>query len=169
MKLPVSCATADPWSSTRRECLAKRGHLLCKKGLLMYKHLLARVHAFRAWHNVLQKSAAARMETGLCTSWQAFLFPELNVCQAPFHQCCNSMFVQTRQCGKGCYLNCFQWLHKRLSMRSCNYSEVLIMSWHDMIVLALHTSVGVFLKEVAFVAPSLWLLLRSHSLHQGDI
>lgn len=79
------------------------------------------------------------------------------------------MFVQTCQYGEGCYLNCIQSLHKRLSMRSCNYSEVLITPWHDVIVLALHTSVGVFLKEVAFVAPSWWLLSRSCSLHQGDI
>lgn len=105
----------------------------------------------------------------LWTSWLGFLFPELNICQAPFHHCCNSMFVQTCQCGEGHYLNCFQLLHKRLTMRSYNYSEVLIMAWRDVIVLALHTSVGVFLKEVAFVAPSWLLLPRSHSLHQGDI
>lgn len=79
------------------------------------------------------------------------------------------MAVQTCQYGEGHHLNCIQSLRKRLSMRSCNYSGVLIMPWHDVIVLVLHTSVGVFLKEVAFVAPSWWLLSRSCSLHQGDI
>lgn len=77
--------------------------------------------------------------------------------------------MQTCQCGEGRYLNCIQSLHKRLSMRRWNYSGVLISPWRDVIVLALHTSVGVFLKEVAFVAPSWWLLSRSCSLHQGDI
>ena len=102
----------------------------------------------------------------LWTSWLCFLFPELSICQAPFHHCCNSVFVQTCKCGEGPYLSCFKLLRKRLSMRSY-YSEALIMAWHDVVVLALDTSVGVFLKEVAFVAPG-WLLSRS-SLHQGDI
>lgn len=106
---------------------------------------------------------------GFWTSQLGFFFPELNVCQASFHHCCNPVFLQTCQHGEGCYLNCFQSLHKRLSIRSCNYSEVLIMAWRGVIVLALHTSVGVFLKEVAFVAPSWLLLPRSRSFHQGDI
>lgn len=37
------------------------------------------------------------------------------------------------------------------------------------VVLAFDKSVGVFLKKVAFVAPSWFLLPRSPSLHQGDI
>lgn len=64
---------------------------------------------------------------GLRTSSLAFWFPEQNVCQAAFHLRGNCTFVQTCQYGEGCYLNCIQSLHKRLSMRSCNYSGVLIM------------------------------------------
>lgn len=100
----------------------------------MCKHLLASVHAFRAWCNVLQKSVAARLEE-LWTFWQGFFLPKLKVCQAFFHHCRNSVFVQTRQCGEGRYVNCFQFLHKRLSIRSCNCSEVylwpfvMLLSW----------------------------------------
>lgn len=59
VKLPVSCATTHAWSSIERECFAKKGHLL-GEDLLMYKHLLASVPAFRAWRNVLKKSGAAK-------------------------------------------------------------------------------------------------------------
>lgn len=48
VKLPVSCATTRAPSSIERESFAKKGHLLGKEDLLMYKHLLASVPAFRA-------------------------------------------------------------------------------------------------------------------------
>lgn len=64
VKLPVSCATTRAPSSIERESFAKKGHLLGKEDLLMYKHLLASVPAFRAWRNVLKKSRAARLEKG---------------------------------------------------------------------------------------------------------
>lgn len=70
VKLPVSCTTTRARSSIERECFAKKGHLLGKEDLLMYKHLLASVPAFRAWRNVLKKSGAARLEKGLGpSSW----------------------------------------------------------------------------------------------------
>lgn len=166
VKLPVSCATTRAWSSIERECFAKKGG---QGGLINVQAPSGLCPCLQGLMQCPEEVRSSKARKGLGTSYLGFLFPEQIVCQGPSHHCGNCMFVQTCQYEEDCYLNCVQSLHKRLSMRSCYCSGVLITPWRDVIVLALHTSVGVFLKEVAFVAPSWWLLSRSCSLHQGDI